>query len=116
MQTCSGMVSRLEQQVCSVLPRATGTDPGKGLAMGYFQGDILKATTSADVVQLGSVSLERERMMEQFGLDPTTQVNGLMTIFRCASNTPALRPRKLEALLRAQRRNPERPARSSRPM
>ena len=50
-----------------------------------------------------AASSGRAQMMEQLGLHPATQVDGLMTIFRYASNTPALRPRKLVSLLRAQR-------------
>lgn len=79
--------------------------------MSYYQGDILKAAAGADYPHFPAVSLERDRMMEHLGLDPDTRVNGLMTIFRCASNTSALRPRKLEALLRAERKTPEGTAR-----
>lgn len=51
------------------------------------------------------LSSDRSEMLEQLGLHPSAQVDGLMTIFRCASNTSALRPRKLESLLRAKRDN-----------
>lgn len=50
-------------------------------------------------------SASRARMFSQFGLHPAVQVNGLMTIFQAASSTTALRPRRLEALLRTHREN-----------
>lgn len=49
-----------------------------------------------------SASASRARMLSQLGLHPAAQVNGLMTIFQAASSTTALRPHRLEALLRAQ--------------
>lgn len=66
----------------------------------YQAGNIVNPAAHAS--RRDPVSLGRAQMLEQLGLDPSTQVDGLMTIFRCASNTSALRPRKLVSLLRAQ--------------
>jgi len=79
--------------------------------MSYYQGDLLKAAASTEFARRPAISTDRARMMERFGLNPATPVNGLMTIFRCASNTTALRPRKLEALLRSHRSDAEEVAR-----
>lgn len=71
--------------------------------MTYYAGDFPNAKANADVSRLCPVSSDRAQMMEQLGLPSSTRVDGLMTIFRCASNTSALRPRKLVSMLRAQR-------------
>ena len=73
--------------------------------MTYHAGDILNPAAHVQASRHRPVSPERAQMMEHLGLHPSTQVDGLMTIFRCASNTSALRPRKLVSLLRAQREN-----------
>lgn len=71
--------------------------------MTYYAGDFPNAKAHAGVSRLCPVPSDRAQMMEHLGLPSSTRVDGLMTIFRCASNTSALRPRKLVSLLRAQR-------------
>lgn len=71
--------------------------------MAYFPEGSPQVSVRASHGRLPTVTADRARMMEHLGLHPATPVDGLMTIFRCAANTAALRPRKLEALLRSQR-------------
>lgn len=73
--------------------------------MTYNAGNVLETAARAKASRCHPFSSDRAQMMEQLGLHPSTQVDGLMTIFRYASSTSALRPRKLVSLLRAHREN-----------
>lgn len=70
--------------------------------MSYVHGDLLNAAGNTQSRQSSSMNPDRDRVMQQLGLNPDTQVDGLKTIFRYASSATALRPHRLEALLRAQ--------------
>lgn len=70
--------------------------------MSHSHGNFLNTAAPHHSRQPSALNSNRDRVMQQLGLNPDTPVDGLKTIFRCASNTTALRPRKLEALLRAQ--------------
>jgi len=52
----------------------------------------------------GSTARDRARVLENLGVDPQAQQGSWMSIIHCAShNSPALRPERLEAMLRARR-------------
>lgn len=74
--------------------------------MTYYASDMRSAAVHTEGSRYRPASSGRAQIMEQLGLHPSAQVDGLMTIFRCASNTSALRPSKLVSLLRAERDGP----------